>query len=71
MSHCPHSRLTDGHLENRARLDPRLEMLPQNSGGLSRERCVYCAYERGWEDAMAAIARRFEAMLKSVEPDAG
>ena len=71
MSHCPHNSLTDGHLENRAQLDPRLEGLPQNSGGLSRESCVYCAYERGWADAMEAIARRFESMLKSVEPDVG
>ena len=67
MSFCPHSAFTEGHLENRAKIERRLELLPANAGGKSRDGCVYCAYERGWRDALAAVGRR----LGSVEPGSG
>lgn len=67
MSFCPHSAFSEGHLENRAKIERRLELLPANAGGKSRDVCVYCAYERGWRDALAAVGQ----MLGSVEPGSG
>ena len=66
MGHFPHSMYSGGYAENRSKLESRLEKLPVNTGGASRDGCVYCAYERGWKDAEATITRRFEALVESL-----
>ncbi len=42
--YCTTHRGPDGSTSH---LDPLLQGLPGNQGGLSRHSCVYCAYERG------------------------
>ena len=66
MAFCAHNRDTDGYAESRSKLESRLENLPANTGGASRDGCVYCAYERGWKDAEESITRRFQAIIESL-----
>lgn len=40
---------------NRARLDAMIEPLHKNQSGKGRHKCVYCAYQKGREDANKEI----------------
>ena len=43
--------------ENQTHLDTVMKDLPENQGGAGRHKCPYCAYERGWQDAIAELTK--------------
>lgn len=48
---------TDGYV-NQLPLDPIMKELLENQGGAGRHKCVYCAYERGWADAVSFMREK-------------
>ena len=53
---CSHSRhWTIGFEDRRTALDDRLHGIPKQEGGAHGHTCAYCAYERGWNDAVEAM----------------
>ena len=40
---------------NRQRLAPIMNELPKSQSGEGRAKCQYCAYERGYVDALNAV----------------
>ena len=51
-----------GNSVSRELLDPRLVQLSSNQSGAGRHKCVYCAYERGYrqalDDILASVGER-------------
>ena len=55
---CPrHSQAVDpvGAEKNRAPLDPLLAPLPRTQAGKAGHTCAYCAYEKGYQDALTGL----------------
>ena len=43
--------------KNQTKLDTIMKDLPENQGGAGRHKCPYCAYKRGWQDAIAELMK--------------
>ena len=50
-----HDAKSPGGLAAQRPLDHIMTNLHENQGGEGRHKCPYCAYERGWNDAVKAI----------------
>lgn len=46
-----------GRRHNQAHLDAIIGDIPEKQGGAGRHKCPYCAYERGWQDAIAELTK--------------
>ena len=51
-----HDRKTSEGYMRQYPLDPVMVELLENQGGNGRHKCAYCAYERGWNDAVKAMS---------------
>ena len=52
---------------NRRPLDSTMNALPDNQSGLGRHKCAYCAYQAGYDDAVAAM-RKYLANMGNAPP---
>ena len=47
---------------NRTELDGTMRLLPKNQSGEGRAKCQYCAYEKGYTDAIRHASERIQAL---------
>ena len=50
-----HAERENGH--NRRSYEEVMLQLPKNQSGAGRAKCQYCAYERGYADALLALEK--------------
>lgn len=43
--------------QSQSHLDAVIGDIPEKQGGAGRHKCPYCAYERGWQDAIAKLTK--------------
>lgn len=55
-----------GKGRKRDRLDEIMGELSENQGGVGRHKCPYCAYEKGFRDAIAKVKGAFAKVEKGV-----
>ncbi len=72
----PTTEWCSAHPYNRAsqaRLDPIMVTLPRGYAGMGYHRCTYCAYQRGWVDAVAQVRVAIDALAEKfpMEPTDG
>ena len=50
--------------KSREKLDHIIKNLPKKQAGGARHRCSYCAYLKGWNDAIREIEKRSKEMIR-------